>query len=646
MTQRRIGLVLLIMCIVVATVSLTAYADSAETGSHSAQRGSCDVTVFTVVALNNAIDCFNNETSGDHTITFGSDILISGSGTTAIGNFTDAQLTIDGGNFTLDGNDTFRGLTVNDGNVTVRRLTITRGSSDEGGAIRNGGVLTISFSTFLIDNAATERGGAIYHAGGELAISGAELLSNTAGIDGGGLFVHRGEVAISSTTIEGNSAEGDGGGIHIGFGGHSPTVTFSGCCIDRNSATDGGGVYVHGGNITFSGARIRENTASEKGGGLRISISSTFGQQSTSVSGFIQDNRAGTNGGGIYVSSGTHSLESAFIERNIADEEGGGIFNSRANLTLTDITVFSNTAGIDGGGLYVDTSSAQTGIVEAQLFKDNAAMRDGGGIYVRDGSATITDSVLIENETVLRGGGIHVENGEATVIRSTLYRNSAGLGGGLFAMRGTATISNSTFSSNMSNGDGGGIFINLSDASGTLNHSTVAANSAVDDGGGVYIGAGTLTVHSSIVADNVGTKDCDIGSGTLTVTASLIEATVFNCGVTAIGGNIIGSDPSMASLADNGGPTLTHALQTGSIAINQGDNSTCPQTDQRGFTRPDAFCDMGAYEAMAVPLSVALSATAVQATRGAASSWYFLIVNVVVGISVLRLKIHNVRDTC
>ena len=50
-------------------------------------------------------------------------------------------------------------------------------------------------------------------------------------------------------------------------------------------------------------------------------------------------------------------------------------------------------------------------------------------------------------------------------------------------------------------------------------------------------------------------------------------------------------------LAENGGPTLTHALLAGSPAINAGDDSACPATDQRGVARPQGpHCDIGSVE--------------------------------------------------
>ena len=53
-------------------------------------------------------------------------------------------------------------------------------------------------------------------------------------------------------------------------------------------------------------------------------------------------------------------------------------------------------------------------------------------------------------------------------------------------------------------------------------------------------------------------------------------------------------DPLLGPLADNGGPTLTHALQPGSPAINRGDPAAPPQ-DQRGYGRL-GVPDVGAFE--------------------------------------------------
>jgi hypothetical protein len=87
---------------------------------------------------------------------------------------------------------------------------------------------------------------------------------------------------------------------------------------------------------------------------------------------------------------------------------------------------------------------------------------------------------------------------------------------------------------------------------------------------------------------------------------NLIEDTT-DCTFTPTTGDITGSDPGLGALADNGGSTWTHALGTGSPAIDEipdGTNGCVGGTsvDQRGAVRADgagrggSACDIGAYE--------------------------------------------------
>jgi hypothetical protein len=86
--------------------------------------------------------------------------------------------------------------------------------------------------------------------------------------------------------------------------------------------------------------------------------------------------------------------------------------------------------------------------------------------------------------------------------------------------------------------------------------------------------------------------------GTLTLLANfnLIQAPG---GVVAPGnGNILGVDPKLGPLQNNGGPTMTMLPQAGSAAINAGDPnfSPPPSTDQRGYPRVNGRLDIGAVE--------------------------------------------------
>ena len=72
-------------------------------------------------------------------------------------------------------------------------------------------------------------------------------------------------------------------------------------------------------------------------------------------------------------------------------------------------------------------------------------------------------------------------------------------------------------------------------------------------------------------------------------------------------GDMNNTNPNLGPFENNGGPTLTMALPSGSPAIEAGNPSGCTdgsghplKTDQRGVSRPDpedaGGCDIGAYE--------------------------------------------------
>jgi hypothetical protein len=166
---------------------------------------------------------------------------------------------------------------------------------------------------------------------------------------------------------------------------------------------------------------------------------------------------------------------------------------------------------------------------------------------------------------------------------------------------GNAEIINSTISGNESTGwYGGALFLtdgvlNMTNATVVDNVSPSYAPAAVFVGT-FGDGSATLNLVNSIVANNV-TEGCFLapfGPGPVAINSLgnnvFTDDTCFPVGNDQIVGGV-----GIDSLADNGGPTLTHALLPGSPAINTGNNAVCPATDQRGVAR-DAACDVGAYE--------------------------------------------------
>ena len=237
----------------------------------------------------------------------------------------------------------------------------------------------------------------------------------------------------------------------------------------------------------------------------------------------------------------------------------------------------------------------------------------------------MTSSTISGNSTNLDdGGGISVERGNLTETSSTISGNSAGQSGGGIRIEmpaaNTALIVSSTISGNSATEDGGGL--SIESGSTTIRYSTITNNSApVGMGGGValkspYMGTSQVDVRSTIIAGNIGSDVNAFIEGINT----LLQSNGYNL----IGiGNAIGAfnqtgdrtgvvNPMLDSLADNGGPTRTHALAGGSPAIDAGDPAAVagvgnvPLYDQRGtpFTRVIGRIDLGAFETETVTFVV------------------------------------------
>jgi hypothetical protein len=159
---------------------------------------------------------------------------------------------------------------------------------------------------------------------------------------------------------------------------------------------------------------------------------------------------------------------------------------------------------------------------------------------------------------------------------------------------------NTTVSENHALDQGGGI-MNL----GTLwlLNCTIVSNAVfLSEGpgtGGGVCNSGTVYSKNTIFAGNTALTGPDF-FGVLTSQGFNLIQDTSDC--TLIGdttGNLLGVDPLLGPLQDNGGPTYTHALLPGSPAINAGTNDGAPSTDQRGVSRPQGpSTDIGAFEVL------------------------------------------------
>ena len=268
---------------------------------------------------------------------------------------------------------------------------------------------------------------------------------------------------------------------------------------------------------------------------------------------------------------------------------------------LRRLTGTSGALTINGNGATIERSSAGASfrlfeVASGSLTINNLTLAggqtsDGGAIFNGGGAITIRNSTLTNNGAAGLGGAI-ANAGTLTLIDSTINGNSAGDQGGAIYSDVELHVVNSTISGNIATHDGGGIY-NIGTL--TLVQTTLAANSAGRYGGGLYTN-NTTTLHNSIVAGSTNGGDCS-GNGLFTI--SLTGAAVVEdggCGLTGAG--YLNADPLLGPLADNGGPSLTHALLPRSPAIDAG--SAPPgdiTTDQRGLPRVvGSAVDLGAFE--------------------------------------------------
>jgi predicted outer membrane repeat protein len=288
---------------------------------------------------------------------------------------------------------------------------------------------------------------------------------------------------------------------------------------------------------------------------------------------------------GIIVNLDTLTVTSSTVSGN----EGTGIYNA-GTLTLTNSTVSGNTATLDGGGIY----NAGTLTLTNSTVSDNTAENGVGGGIRNAGTLTLTNSTVSGNTSGTDGGGIVNSFGTLTLTNSTVSGNTAefGDGGGIVSL-GTLTLTNSTVSDNTAeNGDGGGI---VSFGTLTLTNSTVSGNT----GASIFSINGTLTLTNSVVDGG-----CEVDADSIiTSNGYNIESTGNTCGLDQGTDqvDVTEGELNLGPLQDNGGPTETHALGAGSVAIDHIPADMCEvDEDQRGEPRPetgDSMCDVGAFEA-------------------------------------------------
>ncbi len=475
-------------------------------------------------------------------------------------------------------------------------------------------------------------GGVLYQEDGTLTIEDSNFIGNSTTAfltvlepGGGAIYAKDAEVVINNTLMSGNTTGALGG--------------------------NGGAIFIEGGTLTATNLYITGGAASA----------------------------ATAQGGGLYAKNSTVMLTNAIISGNFtsgSNSGGGAIAGKDSDITLTSPALSFNT-----------TTGSQS---------------NGGAVHVEGGSLTITDGTLLLNETrghTSSGGAIASLNADVVIERTSIDQNNVtgdnSHGGGVHAEGGTLEIRDSTISNSIASGDdskGGGLFTDMGpigSQGALLINSTVSGNTADDQGGGIYNAGGLLQIQFSTITnssvpfygDGPGVASfADAATTTTEVLSSIIAGNTttapenppgqpnpdsdvdlvgggFTNSFASLGFNVVGSgeaigaftgtgdqtgivDPGLADLGFNGGPTQTHELTAGSVALNAGDQSAMagvngvPDNDQRGMGNNRVFgsaIDVGAFESTMVVESATLTAPEDIDEDGMVSGLDFLLIQMGLG---------------
>jgi len=474
--------------------------------------------------------------------------------------------------------------------VNLEHLKITGGHPPDGDP---SGPLTGAFGggvrdagTLFMNNCAVTGNRA-----GAGAISASTGVMGGYGGGGGGIDVESGSTMNMSHDVVSHNAAGDGAQ------GASTLSTVN----PPGSGGNGGGILVAG-TLFANTIKVTHNAAGDGGDGH----GDAFGSRSPGGDGgagggiasenalrlersVVSRNRAGNGGAGGAAIGGAIPAAGALGGAG----GGGGALIANGALTVESTTISANHAGRGGAGGAGASSNTGSG-----------ANGGPGGIGGEGGGLLTTATTTFEFSTVSRNfsgkGGAPGPGGAGSPDGTAGPPGNEGDGGGAaFGSGVNGGANNSTFTGNVGL-FGGGIY---GDGTVGLNNVTVTRNHASEEGGGIYMGGGSFAVGNTIVASNVGDVGGPECSGLFTDNGyNLIRnLTPTNCAGFTQTSDVIGKNPRLGPLANNGGPTKTDALLRRSPAIHAGNPATpgsgsgaCEAQDQRGVTRHT--CDIGAFQ--------------------------------------------------
>jgi hypothetical protein len=511
-----------------------------------------------------------------------------------ITNTLDTVLDGSGHQVTISGGGAVRVFCVNtSANFTVVNLTIANGQASSGAGILNAGGFVnatncvFSGNSALASGSSGGAGGAIQNLGGEVYLSACVFRSNQAsgavsngvgGLSGGsgwgGALDNSGTLTADLCNFIANSATGAPGN-NSGYGVEEAGIP------GGSGGSGAGGAICNFGTATIFRSMFTSNSAAGGAGGLGNCCGGCMVTNSYAPPGDDGGPGGGGVGGAIY-NAGNACVLNSTLAFNSGSGGTGGWGGMGVSTAYYGNGGNGGNGGMGGNGIGAVFSSSELELINS-TFVSNSASAGDGGVGGPGGWANCMSGVGV--------GGYGGNGGNG---------GSGGSGSGAIAISGGG-IANCTFAMNSGRsgaGEAGGV--------GGTSFSPVGGgpgNPGSSGGNGTSWGGiiGGSLVNTLLATNTPGGN----GSGITDLGHNLSSDST--CNFTTIG-SMNNTDPKLGPLANNGGPTLTMALLPGSPAIDAGNTSLAPATDQRGFPRPAGLAaDIGAFEYGSVMPTVAIS---------------------------------------
>ncbi|MCL4177133.1 MAG: hypothetical protein KJ072_05245 [Verrucomicrobia bacterium] len=387
----------------------------------------------------------------------------------------------------------------------------------------------------------------------ELAIAGpGNSLTLDAGFNGRHFRIESGEVKISGLQLVG------------GWVGSVAPLEF-----------DDGGAIVNSGVLTISQCVISNNFAVGSGGGIYNSPSGRLVLRDSVVV-----NCLAISGGGLKITAGGQAaIENCLITGNSTDADGnGGGIENEGDVILTSTRVVSNTSTHGGGGGIANYG--RVAVIGGEISGNGAINDVGAGVYNSGGGTLDLNGCTIADNVARTGGGLE-NGGDCTAIECLFSGNGCfEWEGGLACYnRGSFSATNCTISGNIN------FLGSVAVSTSYGGQSTFVSCTITGNRGGLKNVAevpGTVSIRNSIVWGN---DYGDLFGPITSLDYNLIPAAAAAALAGATNHNLVGLEPYLLPLADNGGPTRTQALEPWSPAVDTGVSDGIA-TDQRGLARP------------------------------------------------------------